>query len=103
MLRTVVITAKIRRDVFNRIKNGEKKFELRDESFEDGDVIKYVAADTGIVLGEYWLGNRGTFQLSGDDADYQALAVIGGVDEDTVRELFPEPTLVFFVRIGDHV
>jgi hypothetical protein len=50
MRTTTIITAKIRPDIYELIRAGEKQFEVRTESFQKADYIRYTALD-GTTLG----------------------------------------------------
>lgn len=58
MKRTVFITAKLQDNYFELIKNGTKKYEVRDESFIDAQVIRYISSSSGNELGFFFLGKK---------------------------------------------
>lgn len=85
MKATTIITAKIKPDIYRLIEQGRKHYEIRSEGFHQACAIRYVNAETGEVLGVYWLGPEGEFDRT-HDPSIQSMA---GVDDDTFHRLFP--------------
>lgn len=80
-----IITARIEPGIYRLIEQGRKRYEVRDESFQHADAIRYMDAETGELLGVYWLGPEGEFDRTHDPIT-QSMA---GVDDDTFHRLFP--------------
>lgn len=95
MKTTTIITAKIKPDIYRLIKQGRKRYEVRDESFHRADAIRYVDAETGKVLGVYRLGPEDDFDRTHDPL-IQSMA---GVDDSTFRRLFPKTEERFGILI----
>lgn len=81
-----IITAKIRPNIYKLIEQGRKRYEIRDEGFHQADAIRYVDAETGKVLGVYWLGPEDDFDRTHDPL----MQSLSGVDDRTFRRLFPK-------------
>lgn len=86
MKTTTIITAKIEPDIYKMIDEGRKNYEVRDESFQNADVIRYVDNTNGKVLGMYWLGPESVFDYSPD----QFMLSLFGIDDDRFHRLFPK-------------
>ena len=71
MERKVFITAKIRDRLFDLIRTGRKRYEVRDASFEDARMIVYISAEDRSLLGIYELG--------------ESMALDRGDDTETIR------------------
>jgi hypothetical protein len=88
-MRTVtIITAKIQPDIYDMIVRGQKRFEVRNESFHNADYIRYIDATTGHELGIYQLGTEMCFD--GHDAAARAFCcACAAISPKTFNELFP--------------
>ena len=101
MERKVFITAKIRDRLFDLIRTGRKRYEVRDASFEDARMIVYISAEDLSLLGIYELGESMALDR-GDDTETIRLS---GVSEKDFHELFPPPdrggaSKLWVARIG---
>ena len=90
-----IITAKIKPSIYKLIEQGRKLYEIRDEGFHQADAIRYVDAETGKVLGVYWLGPEDDFDRTHDPL-MQSMA---GVDDSTFCRLFPKTEERFGILI----
>lgn len=86
MRATTIITAKIEPSIYKLIEQGKKHYEVRDESFHQAKAIQYVDAETGKVLGMYWLGPEDDFDRTHDPF----IQSLSGVDDRTFHRLFPK-------------
>lgn len=86
---TTIITAKIQPDIWKLIIEGKKRFELRTESFQNADFIRYVSSEDGTPLSLHRIGRETT--IPADNRDM--LAALAGVDAAKVDELFPSRQL----------
>jgi hypothetical protein len=87
---TRIVTAKIRPEIMELVSSGAKRFEVRGESFQDADFIRYVHADAPHVQFEDGLRRLGCERRFGRESD-EFVRELSGVDEETFRELFPGP------------
>lgn len=87
MKTTTIITVKIDSDIYRKINEGQKPYAVRDKSFQNADVIRYVDDTNGEVLGMYRLGPEDVF----DRTNEQSIKKLLGVDDRTFRDLFPKP------------
>ena len=85
MRRLTIVTAKMRRRFFRMILDGRKPFEVRDESLDGVQAIRYVDAENGEELGTYRLGHVLDMERT-CDGELMQLAGIGPTD---FYELFP--------------
>ncbi|GAA6124191.1 hypothetical protein BPY_22990 [Bifidobacterium psychraerophilum] len=85
---TRIITAKIRPEIMELVSSGAKRFEVRMESFQDADFIRYVHADAPDVQFEDGLRRLGCERRFGRESD-EFVRELSGVDDETFRELFP--------------
>lgn len=81
-----VVTARIEPGIYKLIEQGRKHYEVRDGSFQHAEAIRYVDAETGKVLGVYWLGPEDDFDRTHDPL----VQNLSGVDGDTFHRLFPK-------------
>ncbi|MFD0705611.1 hypothetical protein ACFQY8_07635 [Alloscardovia venturai] len=98
---TTVISAKIRDDIYQSIRNGKKQFEVRTEPFGSAGVIRYVSASTGKQLG-FWQIKE---SLSVPISDRSTIQKYAAVPREIVDELFPmtSGTCVYVARLGHEV
>lgn len=110
-----IITAKIEPDIYKRIEQGTKHYEMRDAWF-DGDVIRYVDTKTGKALGIWKLEGRETVEpIRANDGTVasvrklgvweveeqrQKVAVLADIDINELKRLFPDSRSVHLRRIG---
>lgn len=87
MKTTTIITAKIDSDIYKMIDEGQKLYEVRGESFQNANIIRYVDDINGEVLGMYVIGPEDVFDRTHD----QFIKKISGVNDRTFRDLFPKP------------
>lgn len=93
-MNTVTIaTARIEPGIYRLIEQGRKRYEVRDESFRQADAIRYVDAQTGKVLGVYWLGPEDDFDRTHDPITQN----LSGVDGGTFRRLFPKTAARLYI------
>ena len=93
MKATTIITAKIRPDIYQLIKQGNKQYEVRDESFQGAETIRYIRADDSKLLGIYRLGPEDALDRTHDNL-LQALA---GVSLEMFDGLFPRTETKFCI------
>lgn len=103
---TNVVTAKIKPNIYTLIERGVKQWEVRDESFQNADVIRYVDAESGSVLGSYRLGEKFALPREWDSIT----RYLAEVDWSTFYELFAPaddgmgiddgPEMLYAVQIG---
>lgn len=99
-----IITAKIREDIFDKVRSGEKRFELRTETFEHADVIRYVSDKLpNRFLGMYHIGSEKMLPNDKDSTDFnRTLACVDAVD---FASMFPQYRFhsLYSVTIGKPV
>lgn len=88
MKTTIIITAKIRPDIYDMVRRGKKRFEVRNRSFHDADYIRYISSTTGRELGIYQLGPEKCFDGQ-DPADRSFCQACAGISPETFNDLFP--------------
>lgn len=88
-----IATARIEPGIYRLIEQGRKRYEVRDESFRQADAIRYVDAQTGKVLGVYWLGPEDDFDRTHDPITQN----LSGVDGGTFRRLFPKTAARLYI------
>ncbi|MCI1212083.1 MAG: hypothetical protein LKF93_09625 [Bifidobacterium tibiigranuli] len=106
MKTTTIITAKIRPDIYDMVLRGQKRFEVRSESFCDAHFIRYVDPEDGREFPDpvcpsrrssiYRLGPEYDFDRS-SDGFVQALS---GLSEAAFAEMFPNPGHFFAAYTG---
>jgi hypothetical protein len=88
-MRTVtIITTKIQPDIYDMVLRGQKRFEVRNESFHDADYIRYISSTTGRELGIYQLGPEKLFDGQ-DPADRDFCQSCAAISPKTFNKLFP--------------
>jgi hypothetical protein len=92
MKTTTIITAKIHPNIYELIRTGEKRYEVRDESFRQAHFIRYIDSRTGKQLGVFAIGME-TAYGRGDD---ETLKLLAKVNDDTFDELFPPKAVVLY-------
>lgn len=86
MRKTTIITAKMRDEYFRLIVEGKKHCEVRDESLEDVQAIRYISATDGHELGIYKTGRIVSMNRSRDDE----LITLAGILPSDFYSLFPK-------------
>lgn len=95
-----VTVAKLRREYWDRIQQGGKRFEIRNEPISDmSTMIVFEDADTGEHLGNARVLERHRFGPDATPWSWALLAQLGDTTVDELRELFPgtSPLDVFYV------
>lgn len=94
-----IINAKIRDNFYPLIAKGIKQYEVRDQSFEHAQYIRYISASSGKQLGIWSLEN--TFQLH--SSDRERLQQLADIPSEIVDELFPpqKKTILYVAKIGN--
>ena len=105
-----VVTVRIEPDIFALIDNGIKRFEVRLESFQHADIIRYQSADASRRtlpgmngLWDYPLFRLGPEHSFARDSD-PFVRSLAGVDERTFARLFPIGAgtgRLYVARIGE--
>ena len=92
-MRTRSVTiAKLRRDYWERIRRGEKRFEIRDEPVDDtSDMFVFKDAETGTHLGNARILDEHQFGGGPGNAGWtwELLARLAGTTVGELQELFP--------------
>ncbi|WP_018142384.1 hypothetical protein [Alloscardovia criceti] len=81
-----IITAKIHDDIYERIVSGEKKYEVRNDDFNNASIIRYISARTGEQLG-LWIIKETFTAMSTDRINLSRYA---SVNEKQLNTLFPQ-------------
>lgn len=87
-----VTVAKLRRDYWERIKRGEKRFEVRDEQVNpNSTMFVFTDPDTGEHLGNARIITEHQFGGLGNNATWtwELLAKLGDVTVEELQRLFP--------------
>lgn len=79
------MTAKLKDEFYDLILSGKKKYEIRDESFGDAQIIRYISSISGRQLGIFALGNRSRVDRSEDER----LIKLAAVPRSVFYKLFP--------------
>ncbi|WP_281775656.1 hypothetical protein [Bifidobacterium ruminantium] len=87
MQRTTILTAKMRDEFAFLIRDGKKHYEIRTESLEGAQVIRYISAIDGRELGMYRIGKASRRERDDDDA----LIRLAAISPDDFHDLFPRP------------
>lgn len=99
-----IITAKIKEDIFDKVRSGEKRFELRNETFEHADVIRYVSDKLpNRFLGMYYISGEQVQENNEESLGFNM--GLACVDSAEFSRMFPKysfPTL-YSVAIGKPV
>lgn len=98
-----IITMKIEPGIFDEVKAGRKRIEVRDEPMKEADLIRYVdATNPGRTLGYARLLEVARLHLySYSEAGLSMVADIARVDVDTAERLFKGKDSLFLGLIGD--
>lgn len=101
---TSIITAKIEPEIYKKILTWTKRFEVRDESFQNADFIRYVNANSENGAEEVF----GIYRIKGEiflPSNARSIAQeISAVDEETFDRLFPTEDYVFYVaELGEPI
>ncbi|MCI1934699.1 MAG: hypothetical protein LKJ31_06325 [Atopobiaceae bacterium] len=104
MKKTIIISAKIEDEFMSSIKNGIKRYEIRDSSFENADAISYFSSNSGNYLGTYKIID--TFKLDRDH-DYEAIK-LSAVTVEQFYYLFPTladrgPHILWVAKLGNPI
>jgi hypothetical protein len=79
-----IVAAKIRPEIFQLITTGQKRFEVRNEDFEEATVIQYLSTDESHeTLGFYEINRASEIET----VDRELLSLIASVPESIIREL----------------
>jgi hypothetical protein len=95
---TTIVTAKIRPEIYDRIENGKKNWEIRDEPFGNAKAIRYIDSETGKLLG--YCEISWTCYLA---RTYDPLLIdLAQVDSQTFYDLFPAdgPIRLYAAQLG---
>ena len=103
MKKTKIITMKIEPEIFDDVKAGKKRIEVRDEQMNEADLIRYIdATDPDTTLGYARLLEVARFHLySYSEAGLSMVADIARVDVDTAKRFFAGKDTLFLGLIGD--
>lgn len=85
MRKTTIITAKMREEYYRLVLKGQKRCEVRDESLEGVQAIRYVSADDGHELGIYRIGRIVCMDRKHDEE----LITMAGIRPSDFYSLFP--------------
>lgn len=85
MKTTIIITAKIQDEIMELIREGRKRYEIRDEPFNDAQAIRYVSSRDGRELGMYRITD--TFDIPRSQKD--SVIEISAVGAPQFHRLFP--------------
>lgn len=97
MIDVPVTVAKLKPEYWEKIKNGEKRFEVRDE-YTEADFFVFTSPEAGELLGSAKIMSR--FELRGE-RDIEAIAGLADVTPQEAKELFgagSAPLYVYRVR-----
>ncbi|MCI1637459.1 MAG: hypothetical protein LKI30_05080 [Bifidobacterium crudilactis] len=79
-----IVAAKIRPEIFQLITTGQKRFEVRNEDFEQATVIQYISTDESHeTLGFYEINRASEIKT----ADRELLSFIASVPKSIIRDL----------------
>lgn len=103
MRKTKIITMKIEPGIFDELKTGGKRIEVRDEQMNEADLIRYIdATDPDTTLGYARLLEVARLHLySYSEAGLSMVADIARVDVDTAKRFFAGKDTLFLGFIGD--
>ena len=86
MRKTTIVTAKMQEKYYRLIIDGRKRCEIRDESLEGIQAIRYISAEDGHELGIYRTGRI----ISMDRGHDKELIAMAGIRPSDFYTLFPE-------------
>ena len=86
MRKTKIVTAKMQEKYYRLIIDGRKRCEIRDESLEGIQAIRYISAEDGHELGIYRTGRI----ISMDRGHDKELIAMAGIRPSDFYTLFPE-------------
>lgn len=86
MRTTIIITAKIRDEFMELIRERRKKYEIREEPFNGAQAIRYVSSRDGRELGVYRIVD--TFEIPRSQKD--SVIEISAIGTQQFRSLFPD-------------
>lgn len=85
-----IIIAKIEPDIYQRILEGSKTCEVRDEPFDYAEAIRYISSEDGSLLGVHRIG--GEERIPRLQHTERLLRSLAGVGDETFDRLFPNRT-----------